>query len=127
MWGNPVTVVNRTSKVLSYVFDGISYDLQPGNNPGIPESLAGFAKNKFPAMGTEDPYNPQSFICLIGVKEWGDDVTKLEQTKAVERLDRSKMGADARKAVAGPQVTWKPMPAENAGNHVVFAGGEGTA
>jgi hypothetical protein len=132
MWGNLVTVVNRTSKPLEFIFDGRAYILKPGDNPGIYESLAGHAKGKFPAMGSEDPYEPTSFICLIGVKEWGDDISPLEQTDAIERMDRSKLPAPTMrdgkpgKVVAGPRNSWRPI-AESAPakNLTQFSGGSG--
>lgn len=133
MWGDAVTVVNRTSKPLSFMFDGKMYILKPGKNYGLVESLAGHAKSKFPAMGTEDPYDPTSFICLIGVEEWGDATTPLEQTDAVERLDRSMLppptlkDGSKGKVVAGPSRAWRPI-AQNSPpvNDVNFAGGQGT-
>lgn len=125
-WGEPVTVVNRTSKPLQFKFDGVTNTLKPGENPGIYESLAGFAKSKFPIMGTEDPYNPIDFDCLIGVKEWGDICDPIEQSDAVERLDRSKLpepilkdGARG-KVVSGPRNQYRPMPQEAAKNHTEF-------
>ena len=70
-----VTLINRTSKTLTTHYDGDPVNLEPGPNQ-VPEDVAGVLKNKFPIQKTIDP-DTLSFESQLGVKEWGDPVTKL--------------------------------------------------
>jgi hypothetical protein len=55
----------------------------------LPYFAAERAKRQNPVMGTEDPLNPNAFETLIAVPDWGEDYSFLEQSAAIERLDRS--------------------------------------
>jgi hypothetical protein len=55
----------------------------------LPYFAAERAKRQNPVMGTEDPLNPNAFQSLIAVPDWGEDYSPLEQSAAIERLDRS--------------------------------------
>ena len=53
-------------------------------------------KRQHPLMGSEDPnstdMNDTEF--LLGVAAWGDDIDPLEQSDAIERIDRSLLPED---------------------------------
>jgi len=63
----------------------------------LPYFAAERAKRQNPVMGTEDPYNPSDFQSLIAVPEWGDDYSPIQQSDAIERLDRSLLPDDMQK------------------------------
>lgn len=65
----------------------------------LPDYAAEMVKRQNVVMGTEDPDNPRDVQYLIGSEAWGDDISHLEQSDAIERLDRSLMGDDAQGAV----------------------------
>lgn len=92
-----VTVVNRTSKDLEALWDGRRYYLKPGRN-SLPDVIARIAKRQNPRMGTENPFLADMCESLLGVEEWNDDCSPLEQSTAIERLDRSQMSEEAQKA-----------------------------
>lgn len=114
-----VNAVNRTTGPLDAMFDGqpvvipAGYKLVgeegqqtvvgagPGGEPltyPLPYFAAEMVKRQNPQMGTEDPGNPRDFECLIGIKEWEDDISPLEQSDAIERLDRGLMDDEAQGA-----------------------------
>lgn len=83
-----VTVVNRTSRAVESTFDGrVSVIPAHGEKPMLVQQ-AELAKRQNPVMGTEDPFNPYAGTYLLGVKEWGDDITPIEQSACEERFDR---------------------------------------
>lgn len=77
------TLVNRTSKTLKGTWDGQHYDIGPGKH-AFPEMQALKFKDQNPIMGTEDPYNLQMKY-LIGIEEYNDDCSPIEQSKAITR------------------------------------------
>jgi hypothetical protein len=92
MFGDVVTLVNRTKRVLNVRFDGKDADIQPGENPGFPRVAVPFAKAQNPLMGSENPYNPTSFQSLVGVKDTKDPITPIDNDpKNVQRVDRKKI------------------------------------
>jgi hypothetical protein len=121
-----VLVVNRTTRPLDAMFDGQPVVLLPGymlapkegdeekDKPklvivgagpagavvtnSLPYFAAELVKRQNPVMGTEDPEAPNVFDSLIGVVEWGDDISHLEQSDAIERLDRELLDDDAQRA-----------------------------
>jgi hypothetical protein len=107
-FGDTVLLVNRTSKVLSAQWDGTHYHFPPGETPNVPLAIAVAAFKQNPLMGSEDPLGDPNLIpSLIGIKDarapYGD-CSPLEQSPAIERLDRSKMahsGRNARRVNAG--------------------------
>ncbi len=82
-----VTLVNRTSRVLSVRYDGEDISLQPGENPGFPAVAVPFAKRQNPLMGSKHPINPNRFISLVGVKGSKDDCTPIPDA-VLEAADR---------------------------------------
>jgi len=91
--GPVVTLVNRTSKSLEMRFNGRSFVFKPGKN--LTNAVyADRAKRTFPRMGTVDLMHPEVFEHLVGVEEWGDDCSPIEQSDAIESFDRSKLPAD---------------------------------
>jgi hypothetical protein len=90
-WNDLVTVVNRTSKPLSVRADGATIVLEPHIETRVPRFVAELACRQHPQLGTEDPLNPRDFTMLVGVKEWNLPTDPIEQSTAVERLDRSSM------------------------------------
>jgi len=57
------------------------------------------AKRQNPIMGTLDPQHHLSYETLVGVIEWGDDVSHVEQADAEELLDRSLLPPDRQDVV----------------------------
>jgi len=111
-----VKVVNRTTGKLEGMFDGVPIDLPPGylkNLEGeivpagedgepvfkmLPAAAAERIKWQNPQMGTADPEVPTDVEFKVGVASWGDDISYLAPTDAVELLDRSMMGDEAQLA-----------------------------
>jgi hypothetical protein len=83
------TVVNRTTKDLNVTWDGKRTRLAPGKN-SLPLIVAEAAKRQNPLMGS---LNPFTGLCdyLVGIEEQGDDCSPIEQSTAIEVMDRSKM------------------------------------
>lgn len=91
-----VNLVNRTSKTLIGTWDGRRYELKPGRH-SYPEAMAVKFKEQCPLMGSLDPYSMEREY-LIGIEDYSDPITPIEQATAVELLDRSKMDTIARTA-----------------------------
>jgi hypothetical protein len=91
-----LTLVNRTERNLNGTWDGRQYVIEPGKHQ-FPEIQAQAFKRQNPVMGSEDPYSLR-MLYLMGIVEEGDDTSPIEQSAAVERFDRSKMGGDRGKA-----------------------------
>lgn len=86
-----LTIVNRSSKTLKGTWDGRHYDIAPGKH-SFPVIQAEKFKEQNPVMGTDNPYSAMSTKqYLIGIVEYNDDITPIEQTDAIELWDRSKM------------------------------------
>lgn len=64
----------------------------------LPYFAAERAKRQNPVMGTEDPLNPNDYQTLIAVPEWGEDYSFLQQSEAIERLDRTMLSDEAQTA-----------------------------
>lgn len=110
-----VSAVNRTTEPVDGMFDGQPVVLLPGyeivdgkvvgagpsgtvrSNP-LPYFAAEMIKRQNPVMGTEDPLDPRDFESLIGIVEWDDPIDHLEQSDAIERLDRELMSEEAQTA-----------------------------
>lgn len=84
-----VTVINRTSKPLKGTWDGRHYDLAPGA-AAYPIIQAEAFKRQNIKMGSFDPRTGEE-VFLIGIKDYGDDCSPVEQSDAIERWDRSKL------------------------------------
>lgn len=112
-----VKVVNRTTEKLDAMFDGVPIDLVPGykivddkvepagenGQPAytmLPAPAAERAKWQNPQMGTADPENPTDVEFKVGVEAWGDDISFLPPTDAIELIDRSLLDDQARTATA---------------------------
>ncbi len=97
-----VTVVNRSSKPLSAFFDGRQYQIAPRSKKFLTWQVANALKRSNPIMGTEDPYSLSMKACdfLIGVVEWGDDCSFIEQSAAVERFDTSMLPDSEKRQLA---------------------------
>lgn len=91
-----VTLVNRTSGVLEGTWDGKRHKIHPGKNE-FPEIMAHKFKEQHPIMGSEDPYTLDKEY-LLGIVEDSDPITPIEQSKAVELVNRKKLGGRAAKA-----------------------------
>lgn len=91
------TVINRTSKPLTFMFDGKQYILPPGETPNFWKVLYAYAKQQNPRNGTGDIYNPIDFESLVGWKGGKDPVTPCEQDlDAVSVFDISQYDAPPR-------------------------------
>lgn len=112
-----VHVCNRTTVMLEVMHDGMPWPIRPGycrnaageivgadenGNPShdgrvflepLPYFAAERAKRQNPVMGTGDPYNAREFVSMIGVPKWGDDYSHLEQSDALELIDRGMLDA----------------------------------
>jgi hypothetical protein len=116
-----VTVVNRTSAPIQYMYDAAEHILQPGEN-AIPVQHVRFARTQNIVMGSENPLNPAQYVSLIGVKaapgkKQIDDITKIEfvvddkrrihamfedgttMPVGIERIDRSRLGQELQNVV----------------------------
>ena len=127
--GQIVQVVNRTTKPLLLTYDQRQFPLAPGYRveddgtvmPAGPHGdvavthldylKAEMAKRQNVRLGTENPMNPRDVTYLVGIVEDGDDVSYLEQSTAVERLDRSQFddpkvrGAETVSGIGFPQAS----------------------
>lgn len=97
-----VEIGNRTSKTLAITYDGKQWPVPPyPQTIHVPRIVAQKGVAQHPVMGTEDPAAPTSYESLLFVVGWqGRDGgpmpnTPIEQSDAVERLDRSLMDRDA--------------------------------
>lgn len=110
-----VNAVNRTTGPLDAMFDGqpvvliAGYEMKDGEavgaGPGgsvavnpLPYFAAEMVKRQNPRMGTEDPTDPRDFESLVGIIEWKDDISHIEQSESLERLDRELMDDEAQTA-----------------------------
>ena len=84
-----LTVVNRTTKNLQVTWGGKRDPIFPGKN-AFPEPIAEAAKRQNPVMGSLDP---ATGLCkyLVGIEEFEDDCSPIEQTDALQIVDRSKL------------------------------------
>lgn len=82
-----LTLVNRTTKDLNGTWNGRQYKIAPGKHE-FPEHQALKFKEQNVVMGSENPYTLEKQY-LIGIVEYRDDCTPIEQSNAVERIDRS--------------------------------------
>ena|SRR3990167_10643860 len=96
-FGDTVTLVNRTRKTRQCKWNGVDYVLPSGETPNCPAKVASAAIEQNKRMGSQHPNNPSHYISLFGIKghpKW--PTTPLEQSMAVEVLDRSKLAPAAR-------------------------------
>jgi hypothetical protein len=84
-----VTLVNRTSKILTGTWDGKTHNIHPGKN-SFPEFMAQKFKDQNPIMGSQDPYSME-LQYLVGIEEEGDPTSPVEQSDKIELLDRSRL------------------------------------
>lgn len=88
-----VTVVNRTSKIVKGTWDGRPRDIQPHGRIALPLLAAEAFKRQNVVMGSEDP-SDGSMLYLVGIEEHGDDISPIEQTNAITRMNRKALGFD---------------------------------
>lgn len=65
--GDPIVLVNRTSKPLTFKANGQDHVLEPGDNFGYNTGHAEFAYKQHPVPGTAD-YGTLEFMSKIGIK-----------------------------------------------------------
>ena len=95
-----VTAVNRSSKVLTGTWNGRQYSVEPGKHM-FPENVAKALKRQNPIMGTQD----NRFLTmkyLIGIEDYGDDCSPVEQSNSAELWDRNTLPPAQRKAEVVP-------------------------
>jgi hypothetical protein len=85
-----VTCRNRTNKPLEVCWDGKRTVLPVGKPVLLGVMIADAAKRQNVLMGSEDP-RTGAMDYLVGVEEYGDDCTPIEQTDSVERWDRRQL------------------------------------
>lgn len=92
VFNNSVTLINRTSRILTVRYDGEDIQLQPGENPGFPAIAVPFARKQNPLMGSKHPVNPLKYISLVGVKakpgEKQVDAIEVIPDEVLEKADR---------------------------------------
>lgn len=89
-----VTAVNRTSKVLTGTWDGRQYSVEPGRHQ-FPENVAKALKRQNPLMGSQD----NRFLTmkyLVGIEDYGDDCSPIEQSESKELWDRNTLPPEKR-------------------------------
>ncbi len=89
--GDFVTVVNRTTKTLKGVWNGRHFDITPGKH-GYPLIVAEAIKRQNPIMGSGNDWTEALY--LVGIEEFGDDVSPIEQSPAVERMNSAVLHGD---------------------------------
>lgn len=87
-YADSVTLVNRTSRVLSGRYDGEDIAIQPGDNPGFPKVAVQYIKNQNILKGSKHPSDPRKYICLVGVKGSKDDCTVIPDAVLAEADER---------------------------------------
>lgn len=98
--GEVVTAVNRTSEPLNWRFNGVQYDLAPHQKRPLNLTYVLYGIRRHPVMGTYDPAYEHQHQSLIGIEEMAEvyPVTPIEQSDAVEAIDRSKLPEDRQRA-----------------------------
>lgn len=94
MIGESCVLINRTSKPLSFIQNGVTRVLKPGKNPGTTDQIR-FAKTQNPRMGSFD-YTGQQGQYLVGVEglDPAEECTLLKPGEehlhgGAEKFDRS--------------------------------------
>ncbi len=82
-----VTVVNRSSKPVDATWDGRPYQIPANGKVALPVIVAEAAKRQNVIMGSEDPYTG-TMEYLVGIVEQGDDITPIEQSHSITRMNR---------------------------------------
>ena len=114
MVGESCVLINRTSKPLTFIQNGVTRTLKPGKNPGTTDQIR-FAKTQNPRMGSFDATGQQGQY-LVGVEGFDppEDCTLLkpgeEHLSPHEKFDRSheSFEGDARNAVVVPSGVAQP-------------------
>lgn len=116
--GDVVTAVNRSSKMVEWRFNGISYRLQPHEEKPMNLTYALYGIRRNPVMGTFDPAYEHQHTSLIGIKEMADvyPCDPIEQSDALESIDRSKLPED-RQGVEMVRVGWQAEDRQLAGRN----------
>lgn len=117
-----VRVGNRTSKALTVTYDGKTWMLPPyPETRDVPRCVAEAACRQHPLMGTEDRYNPRAVDLLVYVDGTAHPRSPIEQSKALERFDRSTFGFEAQdvQVVGGGR---RNVERADAGRDAVFGG-----
>lgn len=91
-----VVLVNRTNRVLSVKYDGESMALPPGRIENFPKVAIPFAISQNKLQGSEHPYDPTLYTCMIGIEgnpNWPCDPIPEEMLadadKCLQPIDRS--------------------------------------
>ncbi len=87
-----LTVVNRSSKDITGVWDGKPNVIKANSKGAFPATVAEAMKRQNVVMGSEDPYTGEMEY-LVGIVEQGDDVSPIEQTQSVTRMNRKQFSA----------------------------------
>jgi len=85
-------IINRSSKTVEGVFDGVRYFWAPNEEKMLPAHIAELCKRQNPVMGTEDFADINSAEYLLALPS--DDASPIEQTDKPERFDRDTIGID---------------------------------
>lgn len=86
-----LTIVNRTQKALEGTWDGRHYKIPPGRSQ-YPQIQAEKFKAQNPVMGSgSDDLDGLDY--LIGIEEYNDPITPLEQSTSKELWNRASLGA----------------------------------
>lgn len=88
------------------MWDGRRYPLEPHSKQAYPTLVAEAFKRQNPVMGSEDPYTGE-IQYLVGVEEWGDPLSNLEQSQAITKLNRAAWVATDEVVKAKPTGTYE--------------------
>lgn len=98
--GEIITVVNRSSKPLTWRFNGRSFGLKPNEERSecMTYAMAGVRQN--PVMGTYDPTYEHQHQSLVGIREYEEQwpTTPIEQSNNPEAFDRRRLPEDRQNA-----------------------------
>lgn len=88
-----LTVVNRSAKDLNATWDGKPILIKANAKVALPRIVAEAAKRQNVIMGSEDPYTGEMQY-LLGIVEFNDDISPIEQTQTITRMNRKVLGTD---------------------------------
>lgn len=112
-----VTLVNRSSKKLNGTWDGKHFDVTPGEHM-FPRKVAEAIKRQNPIMGTQG-HEIWDIQYLCGIKEFGDEITPIEQSDSIELVDPKILHAAS--VAAGNKVSVEAGPVGMYRNRAAYA------
>jgi hypothetical protein len=115
--GEIITAVNRSQRSpVEWRFNGIQFHLKPGEERPMNLTYALYGIRRNPVMGTFDPTYEHQHQSLIGIREKAEvyPCEPIEQSEAIEAIDRSKLPAERQNATV-QKVGWEGQDRQLAG------------